>query len=98
MHVGRQALRDRDLLNDASNATGSQASAAPVNQECRRVLPDVYQTSLTGREIGHQSVLNRLPERHIALLLALASNQDRLRAHPNIFEIDPCQLRVADTA
>src|SRR5215472_3333986 len=51
MHVGGKALGDGDLLDDASNASGSKASAALVDQKGVRVLLCLGESSLPGRKI-----------------------------------------------
>ncbi len=40
MHIRRESFRHGDFLDDASDASRGEASAAPVDQQCRRILAD----------------------------------------------------------
>ena len=53
---------------------------------------------LAGRQVRRERDLYRVAERYVAFLLSFAANQDRLVAQPNVFEVDPDQLRVSDAA
>src|SRR5579862_4968711 len=98
MHVGRESLGDGNLLDDAAYAARRETPAAPVDQKRRSVLVSLGQESLTRSQIACQRVLDRIAERDVALFFSFSANQDRLGTQPDIVEIDPGQLRIANAA
>ncbi len=98
MHVGREPLRDGNLLDDAAHAAGGQPPATLVDQQGRRILAGFCQHRLPGWKIGCQRTFRGTSKRNVPFLLPFAANQDRFRAQPNVIEVDSDKLRVADAA
>src|SRR5579872_5665223 len=97
VHVRRQALRDRDPLDNAAHAARREPPPATVDQQSDRLLAGLLEDSLPLRQILCESSLDRIAKRNVTFFLALAANKNCFSAHPDVVGIDAGQLGIADS-
>src|SRR2546421_10208200 len=98
MQVRRKPIGDGNLLDDASNATRSNASPALVDKQGRRALASFPKKFLSFRKINGKRAPRRIAEGHVPLLLPFAANENQFRTQTNVVKVDSSEFRVANAA
>src|SRR5579863_4473954 len=77
MNIGREALGDSDLLDDAADTARGQASTTPIDEQSGSVPVFSSQDLQAHREIRSERAGCRTSEWNVAFLFSFAANQDR---------------------